>query len=364
MVRLTCVVCIILSSPQLFLWAQANPRDAHGDPLPDGAVLRLGTQRWRHGGKVRQAGFIDNQTLLTCGEDLALRVWDVATGKQIRQMEGGRNERFALSADRKTLVGLSDDYNLTLFEVSSGRALRKFKAGGGAYPIALSPNGNFLAVGRSYDVQIFELDEDKVLHELKLTANALAFSPDNKILAAGVGETIQLWNVSEGKKIADIPGHKERITALAFAPGDVNILLSSAWDRTVRWWDLGARKEIGQVKQGWTTGLGISPDGKTLAVGGARSHPCGEPPPVALLVRCRTDRPATAVCRRGAARRISPAPAASGPGAGSGPPGRRREFAPGGRPLRRSPRSDRASISPYDYPPGAAECDRRKQKFN
>src|SRR5262245_30945639 len=265
MARLALFVFIILSSSQALLWAQAKPRDAHGDALPEGAVLRLGTQRWRHGGKVRQAAFTDNQTLLTCGEDLALRVWDVATGKQIRQMEGGRNERFALSADRKSLVGLSEDYNLTLFEVSSGRTLRKFKAGGSVYPIALSPNGNYLAVGRSYDVQIFELDEDKALHELKFTADALAFSADNKILAAGVRETIQLWNVSEGKKIADIPAHKERIIALAFAPGDANILLSSAYDQTVRWWDLGARKEIGRVKQGWTTGIGVSPDGKTLA---------------------------------------------------------------------------------------------------
>src|SRR5262249_8050327 len=172
-VRLTVVVCLILCSLEPRLWAQGKLLDAHGDPLTEGAVLRLGTQRWRHGGKVRQAAFIDNQTLLTCGEDLALRVWDVTTGKQIRQMEGGRNERFALSADRKTLVGLSDDYNLTLFEVSSGRALRKFKTSGGSYPIALSPNGNYLAVGHSYDVQIFELDEDKALHELKFTANAL-----------------------------------------------------------------------------------------------------------------------------------------------------------------------------------------------
>src|SRR5262245_66629719 len=105
MARLALFVFIILSSSQALLWAQAKPRDAHGDPLPDGAVLRLGTERWRHGGKVRQAAFIDNQTLLTCGEDLALRVWDVATGKQIRQMEGGRNERFALSRSEERRVG-------------------------------------------------------------------------------------------------------------------------------------------------------------------------------------------------------------------------------------------------------------------
>jgi WD40 repeat protein len=272
MARLTFVACILLGSLESPLWAQGNPLDAHGDPLQDGATLRLGTQRWRQGGKVRQAAFIDNQTLLTCGEDLALRVWDVATGKQIRQMEGGRSERFALSADRKTLVGLSDDYHLTLFEVSSGRALRKFKAVGGSYPIALSPNGNYLAVGRSYDVQIFELDDDKVFHELKFTASALAFSPDNKVLAAGVGKAIQLWSVSDGKKIADIPGHNERIIALAFLPSDPNLLLTAAYDQTVRWWDVAGRKETGRVKQGWTTGLGVSPDGKTLAVGGHQIH--------------------------------------------------------------------------------------------
>src|SRR5262249_7917858 len=67
-------------------------------------------------------------------------------------------------------------------------------------------------------------------------------------------------------------GHKERIIALAFSPSDPNTLLTTAYDQTVRWWDVAGRKEIGRVKQGWTTGLGVSPDGKTLAVGGHQIH--------------------------------------------------------------------------------------------
>src|SRR5262245_56906444 len=63
--------------------AQQPARDHFGDPLPDGAVLRLGTARLRHGGPVSYLAFSpDGSLLVSVGGENTLSVWDVATGSR------------------------------------------------------------------------------------------------------------------------------------------------------------------------------------------------------------------------------------------------------------------------------------------
>lgn len=60
--------------------------DRYGDPLPDGAVGRLGTTRWRHGSPISFVAFgPGDQTLVTAGQDGTVRLWELATGKEIRR---------------------------------------------------------------------------------------------------------------------------------------------------------------------------------------------------------------------------------------------------------------------------------------
>src|ERR1700688_4862318 len=62
--------------------------DIHGDALPAGALARLGTIRWRHGGPVTFVSFLaDGKTLLTASQDNTVRVWDLATGKEVRRLD-------------------------------------------------------------------------------------------------------------------------------------------------------------------------------------------------------------------------------------------------------------------------------------
>src|SRR5262249_42841817 len=62
--------------------AEERPRtDAHGDPLPPGAVARLGTVRFRHEGWIGGIALSpDGRTLAaTAGKSAAF--WDVSTGR-------------------------------------------------------------------------------------------------------------------------------------------------------------------------------------------------------------------------------------------------------------------------------------------
>ena len=64
--------------------------DAFGDPLPAGVIARLGTVRLRHT-CMALAWAPDGQTLASAGWDGTIRIWDAASGKQVRQCRGWMN---------------------------------------------------------------------------------------------------------------------------------------------------------------------------------------------------------------------------------------------------------------------------------
>ena len=59
--------------------------DRFGDPLPVGAVSRLGTNRWRYPPTVGLVQFLqEGRKLLASGEDGVIHISDTATGKEIQ----------------------------------------------------------------------------------------------------------------------------------------------------------------------------------------------------------------------------------------------------------------------------------------
>src|SRR5262245_12422819 len=79
-------------------------RDRHGDPLPGGAIARLGTVQ-AHPFCKTVAFSADGRTIITTGET-TVRHWDIATGRVRRLLSLPRadEERQTISANGKTLV--------------------------------------------------------------------------------------------------------------------------------------------------------------------------------------------------------------------------------------------------------------------
>src|SRR5262249_51345081 len=79
--------------------------DFFGDPLPTGAVARLGTVRFRLGGLFFACASSPDGKTLAAGSENIVHFFDAATGKPIRQLHfGGYFTGVAYSPDGKTLV--------------------------------------------------------------------------------------------------------------------------------------------------------------------------------------------------------------------------------------------------------------------
>src|SRR5438876_3756927 len=60
--------------------------DSYGDPLPDGALARLGTVRLRHGDAGARIVFSkDGKQLASAGQD-GVAIWEVSSGKRVQHI--------------------------------------------------------------------------------------------------------------------------------------------------------------------------------------------------------------------------------------------------------------------------------------
>src|SRR5262249_36517269 len=134
--------------------ADAGRVDRHGDPLPPGAVARLGTVRLRHGAAVSSAAFSpDGKLLATGGHDHAVRLWEAATGKPLATKLGHtwHITSVGFSPDGKTLMSSSGDFishrggETKLWDVATRRELLTLDTASAANSAAFAPDGRVVA---------------------------------------------------------------------------------------------------------------------------------------------------------------------------------------------------------------------------
>jgi WD40 repeat protein len=254
--------------------------DDDGDPLPDGAVRRVGTLRFRQGGGQFNSLLIppDGKTLVA-GDfygDRTICSWDLATGKLLRSFPGSWwNVRIALSPSGTTVAGALGNDAVGLWDLATGKETRRLECKGHCPEgFAFSPDGKTLAVGGTGGfIDFWDLTTGKRTERRKTALNRvtlLAFTPDGKTLASGdwAEDTITLWDAASGKEIRRLTRPGE-VWNIVISP-DGAFLASLGMKRRelelLRLWEISTGKLIYEVPTiGQTGGVAFSPDGKTLA---------------------------------------------------------------------------------------------------
>ncbi|KAB8317160.1 protein kinase [Tolypothrix campylonemoides VB511288] len=243
----------------------------------------------------------DRRILASGGSDGTIKLWEVATGKEIRTFsdDPDRIDRissvgFSLGANGEILASSSLN-TISLRQVETGREIHTFAGNTSRYvgskkyidsmsindrsrdidPIVLSPDGQILASGSFRWIQLWEVRTGraiKILREHEYPVKSIAFSPDGLLLASGGQDNvIKLWHVGTGKEIKILYGHSHTVYSVAFSP-DGQLLVSTSSDGTIRLWQVADGSQIRNLTfdfrwmDRWKS-ITLSPDGQLLAIG-------------------------------------------------------------------------------------------------
>jgi WD40 repeat protein len=213
---------------------------------------------------------------VTCGDDNMIDLWDLATGKQLRQFTTGNAIPFVMSCtDDGALVAAGcDTGEIPVWNLSTGRRLATLRHNSSLCSLRFSPDGHLLAASYSDGhVILWDTATWSARQTLPTTDHAsvgsLAFSPDSRLLATGNQNGAGfIWNAADGAPYSTFAGYanpeatpsppvapvfpgstitpdnRSSIVFLCFNP-DSSKLLGSIQDASPRFWDTKTGRFLG-----------------------------------------------------------------------------------------------------------------------
>jgi WD40 repeat protein len=230
-----------------------------------------------HGNRVRSIALSsDGKTFASGGDDVKL--WDLANGGALRRLTASRSFVVGFSPDGKTVASENTKGGIDLFNVPSGTLLRSLgepsmeNHPNAITSIAFSPDNKTFAAVRD-EVELWDVSTGKKIKTMELAHPepiCLAFSPDGKTMAIGMGLEgdaffgVELRNVSSGKLLRSLAGHAASVQSVTFSP-DGKTVASGGWDGIVKLWNVTTGVPLRTLKTNFATSLAFSPDGKIFA---------------------------------------------------------------------------------------------------
>ena len=252
--------------------AEPKPHvDLYGDPLPPGAIARLGTIRFRRGAVVTSSALSSDGRRLVAGYGSGdVVIWDAKTGKVVRELPLAHRaavSAVSFSPDGSLVISAGEDLYIQLWNVATGKlvhfARRPYNLENSEYVsppgfdwVALSADNAHLAAGTTdghlmlydvpRDIQPYCLADDRIGSNATLVRGK--FSPDGKLLFDVTTPTnvIRALDTGTGRIKRSYSGHVGGITDLAVSPNG-KLLASVGADRTLRLWKVATQTELWKI---------------------------------------------------------------------------------------------------------------------
>jgi WD40 repeat protein len=180
-----------------------------------------------------------------------LRLWDVASGREIRQFRGHKRivRSISFSADGKRILSVSDVARL--WDAQSGRQLFVWpkEDGQSVRGAELSNDGRSVLTNESDHVSIWDTSSGKQLTNIQRPSRfgsfaAAHFSPDAKLVATSSSDkTARIWDAGTGRQVQVFEGHTGYVLQARFS-ADGKWLATGSYDKTVRIWDVATARQI------------------------------------------------------------------------------------------------------------------------
>ncbi|HYT88133.1 MAG TPA: sigma-70 family RNA polymerase sigma factor [Gemmataceae bacterium] len=305
------------------------PAERLRDPLPPGALTRLGSARLRHGAGIGNAALSDDGKWLATAAGRSVIVWDLATGGRLHHFPCEEGSTFVcpgliFAPDGRHLGYVRGSTFACVWNLQTGKEILRFKENRRAYSCCcftpdgkqfaltdgdkvrfwdlaarkemhivpaehislLSPDGRwYVCADESKEILLGETQTGKVVLRLEVAAawngieNGVAFRPDGKLLALvdRVNKSIQIRELPGGKLQTSfpLPGSawpqegKSRYGEyrLNFSTDGKVLLLGTVAGLAHRW-DLATGKELPALKTaGNVTAVHSLADGPLLTTG-------------------------------------------------------------------------------------------------
>jgi WD40 repeat protein len=225
----------------------------------------------------------DGKEFVTAGYNRAV-VWDTATGKSVRELEGlcERAKAVVYSGDGTLLAIGGDDGVVRLFDWPSGRPLGRPEGHQACVTnLAVTPDGKTLASG-GWDgtVRLWEIPSGKPLRTLTWElgqefwrstegVSSISICGQGRRLASSTCDgPVRIWDLLSGNQMVTIS--RKLGTGAVILTQDGNEVLIGGLDATLGYWDTKTGKslrifeDVGPIRH-----LALSPDGETLACPGS-----------------------------------------------------------------------------------------------
>ncbi|MBW4477637.1 MAG: NACHT domain-containing protein [Tolypothrix brevis GSE-NOS-MK-07-07A] len=227
-------------------------------------------------GNVRSVAFSPNSQFLATGDSRGMvRLWDVASGREILNCKGHTHwvESVTFSPTDAIIASASNDQTVRLWDVSTGKCLKILQEHtNSVLCVVFNPDGQKLATASlDQTVKLWDISTGECLKTFYGHLDwvfSVAFSPqEDRIASVSADKTIKLWDINTGECLTTLP-EQDIVCDIAYN-WDGSLIATACSDQTVKLWDARASRCLKTLDVNKVRSLAFSPEGEMLATGGA-----------------------------------------------------------------------------------------------